>query len=188
MIRTFIAIDVPDEVKNIISRAQENLRRIGSDRISWTRSQSIHLTLKFLGDVNEEEISDIANRIETAVLDFSYFDIQTTSPGGFPRIQKPRVLWLGIDGGDALINIADAADKGLSKLGFDREKKIFNPHLTVGRVKSLSPNSELPFRFSSMDFGSVRWTAEEVNVMASELKPTGAVYTVLDTIPLKFTK
>jgi len=188
MIRTFIAIDVPDEVKKMISRAQENLRRIGSDRISWTRSQSIHLTLKFLGDVNEEEISDIANRVETAVLDFSSFDIQTTHPGGFPRIQKARVLYLGINGGDELIKIQNAVDKSLSRLGFDREKKGFNPHLTVGRVKSLSPNSELPMRFGSMDFGSVSWTASEINVMASELKPTGAVYTVLDTIPLKFKK
>lgn len=185
MIRTFIAIDVPDAVKEMIYRAQENLRRLSGNQISWTRSQGIHLTLKFLGDVSEDEISGIANRIESAVLDFSSFQIHTTCPGGFPVLQKPRVLWLGIDGGDELIGIQKAIDKSISKLGIEREKRKFNPHLTVGRVKFMAPNSELPVRFSSCEFNLVTWTAEEINLMASDLKPAGAVYTVLETIPLK---
>ncbi len=188
MIRTFIAIDVPDEVKEMISRAQENFRRLGGDRVSWTRPQGIHLTLKFLGDVNEDEISGIANRVETATLEFSSFEIQTTNAGGFPRMQKPRVLWLGIDGGVELISIQKAVDKSISKLGFDRERKKFNPHLTVGRVKSLTLDSPLPENFGSYEFKTVNWIASEINVIASDLKPTGAVYTILDTIPLKFNK
>lgn len=184
MIRTFIAIDVPDEVKSEMMRMQEALRKLPGNRISWTRPQGIHLTLKFLGDIPENEIDDIANVLESALLDQNRFEIQTTLTGGFPNLKRPRVLWLGVDGGDELINIHRRVDKGLYKLGFDKEKKRFNPHLTIGRAKELNPRSDLPSKLQGYNLEPRTWEVEHVRVMASQLKPTGAVYTVLATLPI----
>ena len=95
-------------------------------------------------------------------------------------MRKPRVLWLGVDGGDELFRLQKAIDRNLSKLGFPREKKRFHPHLTVGRVKLLAPRSELPERFGSFVFNAIEWKAEEVRVLKSELRSSGAVYSVLE--------
>ncbi len=184
LVRTFIALDTPLEVKEAILRIQEELRRIRGATVSWVRPEGIHLTLKFLGDVESERIPEVIEAVNSSAQGIGRIVIVTTITGGFPRLAVPKVLWLGLEAGEALDKLQNNLERSLSDLGFLHEEKAFHPHLTVGRVKYLDPNRELPGRFGAFSIPSISWHAEEVKVMMSELRPSGAVYTVLAAIPL----
>ncbi len=185
MIRTFIAIPIPEEVKSEISAIQNRLRSFPGDKISWTRPEGIHLTLKFLGDVEENLIKDIAGALSKTAGKFDIFQANTTITGGFPNLRKPRVLWLGIEGGENLIRLQKEIDDTVSKFGFQREKKAFHPHLTVGRVRFLDKGSELPKSFKEMKVRSFTFKMDRVELTSSLLKPTGAEYRALHSAPLQ---
>ena len=178
-IRTFIAIDIPQSIKSEIRLVQVRLRNVPGSRITWTKPAGIHLTLKFLGDVEKDRISDVIDAVSGGIAGSGVLSLRTTELGGFPNLGKPRVLWVGVDGSRELISIQESIDRRLAKLGFPREKKRFHPHLTVGRVKSLERNSELPGKYREFEFPAIDWTAEEVLVMSSVLKPSGAEYSVI---------
>lgn len=178
-IRTFIAIDVPRSVKDEIKLVQQSLKNIPGSRVTWTKPAGIHLTLKFLGDVDKDRISDLIDAVSQGIAGSEELSLRTTESGGFPNLGKPRVLWVGVDGGKELISAQSGIDRCLAKLGFPREKKRFHPHLTVGRVKSLDRSSELPGKYRELEFPPFEWTAGEVLVMSSLLRPSGAEYSVL---------
>ncbi len=185
MIRTFIAIDVPNTVKTAVTAVQNDLRRMfPRDSVRWTRSEGIHLTLKFLGDVPEAEIPRVIEAVKDAAVEVSCFELVTTITGGFPNLRRPRVLWWGIEGGGELLELQKRLDGRMKALGFEPEEKTFHPHLTVGRVNEFSRESGLAARFGELKLEAIRWRAEEVNVMSSVLRPTGAEYTALGRLKL----
>jgi 2'-5' RNA ligase len=151
--------------------------------IRWVHAQGIHLTLKFLGDVAPEALADIRAATEAAVIDSGPFDLRAVGLGCFPNNQRPRVIWVGLDGQqDALHRLRDAIEARVSPLGFPTEKRAFNPHLTLGRVKSakageLSAVARVIEGVSANELA--RWTAQTVSIIQSTLKPDGAVYTAL---------
>ncbi|MFQ5824091.1 MAG: RNA 2',3'-cyclic phosphodiesterase [bacterium] len=185
-IRTFIAIEIPDSIHQKIANLQNELElKKEKARISWTKPGNIHLTIKFLGNVEESRINSVAEAVESAVQPFSPFNFLVNNFGAFPNFRRPRVLWIGIENPTfQLIQIAQNIDDELSKIGFPREKRKFSPHLTVARVKSsLSQNFVQLLQKESFEGGEV--SVEEVVVMKSDLRPTGAVYTPLKKIRLK---
>ena len=183
-IRTFIAIDVPQDVKQNIRNCQLKLATAAGVRVAWTKAVGIHLTLKFIGDVERETIPQVIRSVELSAAKFDTIKLTTTIAGGFPNVRRPRVLWLGVEGNNILIQLQQDIDKSLGDLGFLRDSKKFHPHLTVGRVKSLDRDSDLPRMFEDVEFPEVSWEAEAVNVMSSVLKPSGAEYSVLASCPL----
>ncbi len=183
-VRAFISLETSPDVKQEIRSLQKKLRQFHDARISWVRSKSVHLTLKFLGDVKTELLPDIEKLIENCALKVSPFELVSTVTGGFPNLRKPRILWIGLDGGEQLEQLQRNIDNTLSSLGFERERKRFHPHLTVGRVKSIDRGSGLNEYFKNYDFPQIRWMVNKIRLMSSILKPGGAEYRELAGISL----
>lgn len=182
-VRTFIAIEISDSVREKIAALQENLKKAG-ERISWTKPGNIHLTLKFLGDVEENQIEAIADAVNRSAKGIRSFSYQVRNLGAFPNIRRARVLWVGVENKtDELTELANRLEDELSKIGFKKEKHKFKPHLTIGRVKSRLGEQFIK-RFEKLDFSENEVRVEEINVIKSDLKPTGAIYTPLKKIML----
>jgi len=139
-LRTFIAVEVSPRV---VARAGDLIDklRIAAAEFTWVRPQQMHLTLKFLGDVPDTETPEICRVVRQAVSDFEPFEVICRGAGAFPNIKEPRTLWIGIqDGADELVRLQATIDEALKRsLGYGKEPRGFHPHLTIGRVKRLSP-------------------------------------------------
>jgi 2'-5' RNA ligase len=184
-IRTFIAVRIPDSIRDRIAKLQTELRKHGAD-IKWVRPESIHVTLKFLGDVEETRMEEVGEAVEKAVEHIPPFVVSVNGLGTFPNDRRPRVLWVGVDQGDGeLVDMAKRIEDSLSVLGFEKEERRYSAHLTMGRVRSPRRIGETVRAMHVSDFSGGAFRVEEVFVMKSDLKPTGAVYTALKTIKLR---
>ncbi len=184
-IRSFIAIEIPEVIKKGLSGIQDALKKTGAD-VGWTRPEGIHLTLKFLGEVEEGKLADIQKAIEESAKGISAFLLEVNGIGVFPNIRYPRVLWIGIkDKGDTLKTLEEAIDRETEKIGFKKEGRDFSPHLTLGRIRS-HKNREILIKsleeFDKIELGAFNVT--EVSLIKSELRPKGAVYTQLWKVAL----
>jgi 2'-5' RNA ligase len=179
-IRTFIAIDLPDPVRQAISKTQEKLRRTGLG-IRWVRPQGIHLTLKFLGDIEKSDVEKVHGAMKEAVQSTSPFSLRGEGLGVFPDFKRPRVLWIGVAGDlETLRALQRDLDFQLKGLGFPREKRAFKGHLTLGRAKGRLDGNQLRRALQRYeDFSTDPFTAECLTFFQSDLRPTGAVYTKL---------
>jgi 2'-5' RNA ligase len=186
MIRSFIAIDIPDDVKKKIAEVQSELRESPAD-VKWVKLGSIHLTLKFLGNIEEGQIKEIGEKMRESARTISPFSIDVTRMGVFPNIRNPRVIWIGLEEtGGRLSALQKGIEENLQLLGFEKEQRDFSPHLTIGRVKSSKGKSRLIEILERKKDESFHQSisVREVRLMKSDLKPTGPVYTVLETIAL----
>lgn len=183
-IRTFIAVDIPGAVRSKIVKLQHELKQ-EREHISWAPAQNIHLTLKFLGDVEESILPHIIKELATVCAMQTPFDFEIKNLGFFPNPERARVLWVGIDSpGKHLAELAKKIESGLIQFGFSKENRKFNPHLTIGRVKSRLRNSFIEKVEEKFFFGG-KIAAGEIAVIKSDLKPTGAIYTPLARIKLE---
>ncbi len=184
--RTFIAIEMTAEVKAGMKELQDKLRKSGAD-VAWTRPEGVHLTLKFLGEVDAATVERLGDALEEAVKGSRPFTLEVRGTGVFPTPKSPRVVWVGLEGGiDALAALYEKVEAVCEGLGFAREGRPFKPHITLGRVKSLRGRESLMKAlagFEHVELGKI--DAEAVSVMKSELKPSGAVYTEMKRIELK---
>lgn len=178
-IRTFIALETPASLKQEIRVIQERLRNISGARVTWVRAEGIHLTLKFLGDVEETKIPELTECVGECARALTRFEIMTTIHGGFPNLRRPKVLWVGVDGGQRLLQLQCDIERSLEALGFPLERKKFHPHITVGRVRSININSSLSEQYKGITFQRTIWEAVDIRVISSTLKPDGAVYKVM---------
>ena len=189
-IRTFIAIELSQGLKDNLTRLQDRLKRQVPERsVRWVRSDGIHLTLKFLGDVPALRIASISQAVETACRDCNRFAIELTGLGCFPNPRRPRVMWVGVrEPTGALVRLQKAVEGALVELGFEPEDRPFRPHLTLGRVQRRVGRSDaqrLGELIAQSDVGLLgRMPVASVNVMRSDLRPDGAVYTVLSRTAL----
>jgi len=184
LVRIFVCIEIPGEIRNRIEALQNRLRQTGAE-VSWTKTANIHLTLKFLGNVAVSRLNTVCTAVEEAVQGESVFPIQVSETGCFPSARNPRVLWIGVNSpARALQVLQTSVEASLARLGFARETRPFQPHLTVGRVKSQRNVGRLVAALVEEGFESVTFQADEVIVMRSDLRPTGALYTPQATIRL----
>jgi 2'-5' RNA ligase len=184
VIRAFVAVDLEPQTVQRIAEAIDRLRpRIPG--IRWLPPANFHLTLKFLGDVDEAKIEPIATALEREFCPFSCFTINAKGLGVFPDLKRPRILWVGLVG-DELNALASRVEKALIPFGFAAERRAFTPHLTVGRWREFNGSSkELGNeveKWQGHDFG--RSNVDEVILFQSVLKPEGAVYRRLKTVAL----
>ncbi len=184
-VRAFIACDMPESLLDKISGIQDRLKGLDAD-VSWTKVSGIHITLKFLGDIEEDSIDKVAAVIEGASKGQKPFEVAIKGSGAFPNLRNPRVIWLGVEDNDkGLLHIQQFLDDGLKALGFEPEEREFKPHLTLGRVKGFRGKEGLAAavsEFKGLDLGS--FIVDRVMLYKSELKPTGAIYTKLREIKL----
>ena len=184
-IRTFIAVDIPDEIRERIAAFQDGLKQYRAD-VKWVRPASIHLTLKFLGDVEEKWIEEVANAVQKATRGTEPFSVSVCGTGTFPNDRRPRVLWIGVEQGvEKLKTLALKIDETLSELGFEKEKRAYSAHLTLGRVRSPNRIASTVESMHTLGFDGGTFDVGEIFVMKSDLKPTGAVYTALKRIKLE---
>ncbi|MGA7677046.1 MAG: RNA 2',3'-cyclic phosphodiesterase [Dehalococcoidia bacterium] len=189
-IRSFIAIELPEEVKYGLHRLQAELTLPQYSFVKCVAPESIHVTLKFLGNISPQKVAEITRVMEQASQGVSPFQLQITEVGAFPNMRQPRVLWVGIKGEmDKLIAWQKRIDDGLVPLGFVKETRPFTPHLTLARVReNCSPGDR-------RDLGEVvmktpievdyKVAVNSLNLMKSQLSPGGAVYSRLAEVKLK---
>jgi 2'-5' RNA ligase len=174
--RLFIGIKLSDLLKKEIARVCESLKKFNSD-VKWVEIENIHLTLKFLGEVKEEELVnlDCIKEISQKNLPFIY-EIQGI--GGFPNIKHPRVIWIGINNGkEKIIEICKSLDEILCKVGFKKEEKGFNPHITIGRIRSNKNLSVLISNIQRVTVSNLKEEVKSIYLIKSVLTPSGPIYT-----------
>lgn len=178
--RTFIAFELPGNIITAIREVQESIKSYGF-RVRWVRPENIHLTLKFLGNINEAEIEKIGRAILDTVKEYSPILLSAKGIGVFPGVKQPRVIWVGITGQmDSLLKMQKVLDDRLEAIGFSRENRPFKGHLTLGRVKGKIDSKRLVKAMEDFQgFESEPFTADQIILFKSELKPTGSVYTKL---------
>jgi len=185
VIRAFIAIEFAAATVNRITAAIEQLKPhiVG---IRWVASANYHLTLKFLGNIDESQIETIGPALTDALRPFQRFTINAKGLGVFPNVKRPRVLWVGLVG-SPLTTLALAVEAALLPLGFRREEKAFTPHLTIGRWRQTERADrvlgEALKSWTYFDFGAT--VVDEIILFESVLKPAGAIYNRLKVITLK---
>jgi len=184
-IRTFIAIEIDPPNKQKLLKLITQLKK--SDiPIKWVNESQMHLTLKFLGNIDKTMVSKISDALKTIPESFCQFTIKLSHIGAFPNLHRPRVIWIGIDKGkENLKSLADYVEDALEKLGLGREKREFKAHLTLGRVKSLKNISKLS---KIIDETKISFQDEikidKIILFQSILTPKGAIYTSLSELAL----
>src|SRR3989338_5342197 len=134
--RTFIAIELSEEIRNTLAQIQSHLKYASAD-VKWVEKDNIHLTLKFLGEVDEERCEKIKSILDEIASQTKQFEISLKDLGAFPKIDYPRVVWVGLDKGiTESKELAERIDAALSEIGFQKETRPFAAHLTIGRVRS----------------------------------------------------
>jgi len=186
MVRLFIALILPDEIKQKLGTLIADLKP-RTAAIRWVVSQNMHLTLKFIGERPEEDIEPITAALEEAVLGRGKFEVQIKKCGGFPNLRNPRVLWVGIEGAESAVEIACEINKKLVPLGIEADKRPFSPHLTLGRIKKkIKPNlSPLASYMESLNFDGGSTILDRVALVKSTLTPGGPIYENLEVFELE---
>ncbi|HEX4947326.1 MAG TPA: RNA 2',3'-cyclic phosphodiesterase [Blastocatellia bacterium] len=182
--RVFIAIELPNEIKAALTALQDELRQTRAD-VTWTRPDNFHLTIKFLGEVEANQLPNITNACVDAAASVSSFMLQVKETGVFPNVKHPKVLWAGMAGElDQLQALHRTLDANLHALGFAKEARSFNPHLTLGRVKSLKNIAAVTAKLLLAELPAWSFSVAELVVMQSQLHPAGSIYTPLAHCPL----
>ena len=180
-IRAFLAIDPPEDILQAMSRLQEKLKREIGGRISWTKPQGQHLTLKFFGDISTEDVKNICSAVQNRVASGQSLNLKIEKLGVFPDARRPRVLWCGVTGDVEKLSILQKQlDSDFADIGFPVEDRPFRAHLTLGRIKDshgLTGISEALTKNSAFAAGEFNCT--ELILFQSKLSPKGAVYTKL---------
>jgi 2'-5' RNA ligase len=185
MIRTFIAVELPPEVRGRAARLQQSLAESGAN-VRWVERDNIHLTLKFLGEIEDVQVAAVCRVLQQVAAGSEPFELEVTGVGAFPNAERPRTLWVGIDGGaDALIAMHGRLDAALAQLGYRPDERRFSPHVTIGRLRNSRDSRRLAAALAEKaDWKAGAVSVDEAVVMASELTPQGARYTVMGRGPL----
>ena len=184
LLRTFISIPIPNEVrtkKNMLYSTLEN----SPSKINWVKNEQLHLTIKFLGHTPESLFNEIKDSLCNIVSSITPFDLIIDKTGCFPVPERPRVLWLGIDGNiKTLTNLFVKIENKMDQLGFSREEQDYFPHITLARVKYPQKYTPDVSIFLNSTYDPIDFKVDRVQFLSSELLPTGTVYTLLGSFPL----
>lgn len=183
--RTFIAIPVPDEVKQYANNVKKELSSVVTD-VKWVELANYHLTLKFLGDINQNMLEDIKQKLVMVGESCTAFELSINELGYFPSHKRPRVIWLGVEGEmEKAEFLGERVDAYLSQLDFEPEKRR-NYHLTLGRIRSEQPSAKLMQRTGDINNNrkKISFRVEEFYFMESQLSSSGPRYLPLAKIKL----
>ena len=188
-IRSFIAIELPDEIRQKLGELENRLKSGGQRQVRWVNPNSIHLTLKFLGDIAPDRVGEITGAMEESAKGIPSFVLEVNGAGVFPNPKRARVAWVGLSGEvDKLLKLQKNLETGLEPLGFAAEARDFTPHLTIARVNDGASHEERQ-RFGELvtgtKFQAGSISVDDVSLMRSRLTKAGAIYSRLSLVRLK---
>ncbi len=177
-VRTFVAVEVNAAIRNAAETLIDGMREAGAD-VKWVGPNNMHLTLKFLGDVPSQEIPRVCEMVASGASKVEPFEFEVCGAGAFPHAGRPRTLWIGAGRGEAaMVALHGHVEDALAKLGYRKEHRRFQPHLTIGRVRrggpGLGPLGELVKRHADLSAG--RMAVSHVVVFSSELGRDGPIH------------
>ena len=189
-IRAFIALHISEQARQTLDRTVSELSDATGRQVRWVEPKGIHLTLKFLGNIPSSRATELVEAMEEHCRGHSQFSLGLSGLGMFPNRERPRVLWAGVGGDlDALASLQEAVETAMTGVGFQRERRPFRAHLTIGRVRDgATPRQrrtigEAVSSATLMPVGS--WQVGAVHLVQSTLTPQGAVYTDLGMVELR---
>ena len=181
-IRTFVAIEIPAEVAEALVII--NLKGL-SDGVRWVKAGNLHFTLRFLGDIDQNAVPELEQKLQTNLQDLPSFPLKLAGLGCFPNLRRPRVIWIGAGGDlDMLKELAHRVESACVDAGFGRGDKPFSAHLTIGRIKYPQGLEKLMTRLPEEKFESAEFPVSEVVIFKSDLSPRGPTYTALGRVRL----
>lgn len=182
--RSFIAINLPASVKSEIDSIVHRLRPF-APTAKWVPGTNLHLTLKFLDEIGEDQVLPIRGAITLTASDCKAFDLRLGGFGVFPNERKSRVFWIGIEQGyGTLRDLARDIDRAVSSLGFPKEEREFSAHVTLARFREPGPAAELMKAASQQAYQSNMIPIGSIELMKSVLSSKGAEYSVLESVRL----
>jgi len=189
-VRSFIAIELPEELKAGLSQLQAQLKTGKPPAVKWVNPYSTHLTLKFLGNITVDKIGEITKAMEVAAQGIPPFHLEVKGLGVFPNLRRVQVAWVGINGEiERLSQLQQRIESNLVPLGFAAESRPFTPHLTLARVRGqASPDERQSFGqlIAGTRFEAVySFNVDSVNLMRSQLTREGAIYSQISSARLK---
>jgi len=185
-LRTFIAIDLGKPIRDRLVALQEALGR-SAPGVKWVEPDNLHVTLLFLGEVDQREIAEVCRVVSETAASQPAFALTVGGTGCFPNARRPRILWAGLSAGTPeVVALHDALEPPLLELGcYRREERKYSPHVTLGRIRSERPPDGLEKALAKHQaWHAGETTISEIHVMASELTPNGPTYTVLSRAAL----
>ncbi len=188
-IRSFIAIELPEALKQDLAGLQSRLRQPRQSWIKWVNPQSIHLTLKFIGNISPDRVPAITTAVEAASSGIPPFRLEVCGIGAFPNLKRPQVVWAGVEGDiDTLRKLQSCIESNLEPLGFTPETRGFSAHLTLARIRNQATPSEREELGRLIAVTGLETChailVEAVNLMKSQLTREGAIYTKIVSIRL----
>jgi len=179
-LRTFIAIEIPQNIKEKIYEAFEKERE-KEKGIKWVEKENLHITLKFLGEIDEGKVKEIEKILDEIPLKFKSFEAKLEEMGGFPDFKNPRVLWIGVSPKEKIKEIFEFIEERIEKEKMDIEKegREFHPHITIARIKGKGK-----FSFERKKFLE-NFKINKIALFKSDLMPEGPIYTLLKEVKLK---
>ncbi len=187
MKRIFTAIDISNEARARTTNYIENLRgEFSQIRVGWEKAEKLHLTLKFFGDVDEEQLAKLTVVVEETAKRLSDFKLRITETGVFPSKRNARILWLGVQGEtENLQKLNEILETECEKTGFAREKRNFKAHLTIARLREPRKSKELVERHLENEFKAVEFQVSRIAIYESHLQKTGSIYEAIKNVKLK---
>jgi len=180
--RLFISAEIPEEIKEIVIEIRNDI--YGFDKnVRWEGKEKLHLTLKFLGDVEENKTQSLILEIENILNNYKSINCSFTNFGLFKKGNLPFILWLGINYNKDLNSIAETINNNFEKLGFEKEGRNFKPHLTLLRLKGREDINRIN-KFLEYKLPEIKFTINEISLMQSELLKSGSVYKQIKSFKL----
>lgn len=187
--RAFIAIDLPKKIKDYLGLLQAKLKQSGAD-VKWVAPVNIHLTLKFLGDIDDKKTNQLIQILEDLSLNTPQFYLKLGIIKAFPNIKSPRIIWIGVNtGNNEVTQIAADLEEKMGKKGIPKEDKPFTPHITIGRVKSNLNREKLTQSLTTLttecDNSNCQFLVTKLILFKSTLTPKGPIYEAVKETSLK---
>jgi 2'-5' RNA ligase len=183
LLRAFIAIEIPQEIKKAIAAETACLQTGTGRAVRWVTAENTHLTLKFLGEVSPTNVDMLSQTLQAECSQLPQFGITVSGMGCFPNVRRPRVIWIGLNAPADLNKLQHKIEAATARLGYPIEEKPFSPHLTIGRVREQASADDLKRLHDLLDTVSIgtlgAFTARAVYLFKSDLQPSGPVYSHL---------
>jgi len=181
--RLFVAIDLPEEWKRILAEPEVHIGWLGRG-VRWVEPRGMHLTLKFLGEVEENRLDDLDSALRAACSETSSFTMRLKNTGVFPNLKRPRIYWAGIEAPRELLDLQARVDTAMQTLGFEKDEHPFRPHLTLARIKEPVGKDRMTDALLNFRLESEPTAVREVLLMRSHLSREGARYEAIRRFPL----
>ncbi|MBS2028937.1 MAG: RNA 2',3'-cyclic phosphodiesterase [Deltaproteobacteria bacterium] len=183
-VRAFVALELPEPVRDALAAAAESAKAHAPGKLSWTAIEKLHLTLVFLGASEPEKLTELQKSLDEEARATKPFSLALAGPGVFPSPRKPSVLWIGLQPSPELVALQAGVAKRCQALGWTLEDRAYAAHLTLARVKFAGPPGKLWDAWKDVKPPELRWDVHELTLMRSDTTPGGAVYSALGRSPL----